>query len=213
VRFALFLLVASVLPAQDLGKVIEGMELHYNRLATLQTEFEQTLEYAGKLRDVQLGTLYLYRPQKMRWEYSKPKGRLLVADGQKLEMYHPFTNQVRTVMLTDSADMRAPLAFLLGRLNLRRQFKNLELTTIDGEKALVGEGRTGKEGYTRVEFFYDPAADFQLNKVRVYQRDDSITVFKFSNQILNVKLDETLFEFDPPPGAEILTEQTFGAED
>ena len=194
-----------------MGEVIQGMELHYNRLATLQTEFEQSLEYGGQLRDVQRGTLYLYRPQKMRWEYTKPKGRLLVADGQKLEMYHPFTNQVRTVTLTDSGDMRAPLAFLLGRLNLRRQFKNLELATIEGEKALVGEGRTGKEGYTRVEFYYDAAKDFQLNKVKVYQRDDSITTFKFTNQILNVKLDESMFEFTPPPGAEILTEQTFGS--
>ena len=212
-RYVLLLLVASALPAQDLGAVIEGMELHYNRLATLQTEFEQKLMYGGTARAAERGTLYLYRPQKMRWEYSKPKGKLLVGDGQTLRMYNPLTNQVRTVTLTDTADMRAPLAFLLGRLNLRRQFKNLELATVEGKPVMTGEGRTGKEGYTRVEFYYDPKADFRLDMVKVYGRNDSITEFHFSNEILNVKLDELMFEFKAPPGAEILTEQKLGAED
>jgi outer membrane lipoprotein carrier protein len=213
VRFVLLFLAATALPAQDLGAVVEGMERHYNRLATLQTEFEQTVEYGGTPREVERGTLYLYRPQKMRWEYTKPNGKLLVGDGQTLKMYSPRTNQVRTMTLTDTADMRAPLAFLLGRLNLRRQFKNLALTAIAGRPVLTGEGRTGKEGYTRVEFFYDAAADFRLNEVKVYGRDDSTTIFRFSNEIVNVKLDEKMFEFTPPPGAEILTEQAIGAED
>ena len=212
-RFVLLFLAASALPAQDLDAVVEGMEFHYNRLATLQTEFEQTLEYGGSVRAVERGTLYLYRPQKMRWEYTKPSGKLLVGDGQQLKMYNPQTNQVRSVTLTDTADMRAPLAFLLGRLSLRRQFKNLEMTTIEGRPVMIGEGRTGKEAYTRVEFYYDPKADFRLDAVKVYGRDDSTTVFRFSNEILNVKLDEKMFEFTPPPGAEILTEQTLGAEE
>lgn len=212
-RYVLFLLLATVAPAQDLGQVIAGMELHYNRLATLQTDFEQTQTYGGSVRDVQRGTLYLYRPQKMRWEYTKPSGKLLVGDGQKYYQYNPLTNQVRTMTLTETADLRAPLAFLLGRLNLRRQFKDLELTTIDGRKALVGKGRTGQENYTRVEFYYDSKADFRLDEVKAYGRDDATTTFTFDNEIVNVKLDEKMFDFNPPPGAEILTEQQLGAED
>ena len=209
-RYVFFLLIASALPGQDLGAVVNGMELHYNRLATLQTEFEQTLIYSGTPRDIQRGTLYLYRPQKMRWEYAKPKGKLLVGDGQKLYLYSPLTNQVQTMLLEDSADMRVPLAFLLGRMNLRRQFKNLELTKIDGQPAMTAQGRTGKEGYSKVEFFYDPNSDFRLDKIKVYQRDDSVMVFAFGNEIVNVKLDESMFEFQVPPGAELLGERKIG---
>jgi outer membrane lipoprotein carrier protein len=207
------LLAVSAAPAQDLGAVIQGMELHYNRLGTLQTDFEQTLEYAGQVRAVERGTLYLYRPQKMRWEYTKPKGKLLVGDGERMRMYSPTTNQVRTVMLGDSADMRAPLAFLLGRLSLRRQFRNLELKSIDGAPALVGEGRSGQENYSRVEFFYNAGADFRLDRVRVFGRDDSVTTFTFDRENVNIRLDESMFVFEPPPGAEILPEQSAGAED
>ncbi|MCB1022071.1 MAG: outer membrane lipoprotein carrier protein LolA [Bryobacterales bacterium] len=196
-------------PAQDMGKVIEGIELHYNRLATLQTEFEQRTEYAGRVRDLQRGTLFLYRPQKMRWEYSKPSGKLLVGDGEQYKMYNKQTNQVRTVTLSDTADVRVPLAFLLGRLSLKRQFKNLRIESVDGRQALIGEGRTGNEGYTRVAFFYDPQQDFRLEQVKVDERNGSTTVFEFSNQIVNVKLDPGMFEFEAPLGAEYLSEQTF----
>lgn len=209
-RYVFLLLIASALPAQDLGAVVSGMELHYNRLATLQTEFEQTLLYSGTPRDIQRGTLYLYRPQKMRWEYAKPKGKLLVGDGQTLYMYSPLTNQVQTMSLEDSADMRVPLAFLLGRMSLRRQFKNLALTKIDGQPAMTADGRTGKEGYSKVEFYYDADADYRLNKIKVYQRDDSVTVFAFANEIVNVRLEESMFEFQAPPGAEILGERKIG---
>ena len=207
--FAL-LLAAAALPAQDLGDVVQGMEFHYNRLATLQTDFEQTTLYGGSTRDVQRGTLYLYRPRKIRWDYTKPSGQLLIGDGERMKMYSPRTNQVRTMQLTDTADMRAPLAFLLGGLNLRRQFKNLELAFIDGKTALVGQGRTGKEGFEKVEFFYDAAADFRLDKISVYMRNGATMIFEFDNEIVNVKLDEAMFEFTAPPGAEILSEQKIG---
>jgi outer membrane lipoprotein carrier protein len=208
-RIFLLLLFAAALPGQNLGDLISGMELHYNRLGTLQLDFEQELRYAGSPRALERGTLYLLRPQRMRWDYTRPSGKLLVGDGEKLQMYNPNTNQVRTVYLDDSADMRAPLAFLLGRLNLRRQFKNLKLDS-RGRPALIGEGRSGKEQYTQVEFYYDPAADFRLDEVKVLGRDESITIFRFTNEVVNPRLDPVLVEFTAPPDAEILPEQRLG---
>ena len=210
-RIFLLLLYAAALPGQNLGDVISGMELHYNRLGTLQIDFEQELRYAGSPRALERGTLYLLRPRRMRWDYTRPPGKLLVGDGEKLQMYNPNTNQVRTVYLDESADMRAPLAFLLGRLNLRRQFKNLKLDS-RGRPALIGEGRSGKEQYTQVEFYYDPAADYRLDEVKVLGRDESVTIFRFSNEVVNPRLDPALVEFTAPPDAEILPEQRLGEQ-
>ena len=42
---------------------------------------------------------------------------------------------------------------------------------------------------------------------------DSIMVFEFGNEIVNLKLDESMFEFKAPPGAEVLSEQEIGGED
>ena len=208
-RFALlFLLIASPCLAGDLDDVVEGIEFRYNRLATLQTDFEQTMTYAGARRMTEKGRLLLRRPGKMRWDYEQPEGKLLVGDGELIRMFNPLTNQVRTVRVEETADMRAPLSFLLGRLRLQRQFKNLRLETLDGEEALVGEGSTGREAYTTVEFYYSP--EYQLRKIRVHGRDDSVTMFRFDNETLNETLDLELFNFQTPIGAEILPETKLG---
>ncbi len=209
----LHLLAAAVclttsLPGQDasVGDVARSIELHYNRLATFQTDFEQTLQYAGRERAREQGTLYLLRPQRMRWEYQRPEGKLLVGDGRTLEMYNPYTNQARKVRIDESADLRAPLSFLLGRLDFSRQFKDLHFEEIEGRRVLVGDGRTGREAYGRVEFSFEPSEDYRLSALKVFGRDESITDFRFWNETTNQQLDPDLFVFQAPAGAEVLPE-------
>jgi outer membrane lipoprotein carrier protein len=201
---------AAAARASQLSDALSGIELRYNRLAGLRADFEQILSYAGRVRVHERGELALLRPQRMRWDYSTPKGKLLVSDGELLKMYSPLTNQVRIVRLTDSADMRAPLSFLLGRLNFSRQFRNLRLETIDGGTTVVGEGRSGKEAFTTVEFHYEP--DFRLNRLKVVGRDESVTEFRFANEQINPSLQASLFEFNPPAEAELLPETTLESE-
>jgi outer membrane lipoprotein carrier protein len=207
---ALFCLMLSapLLHGQEpsVGEVRKAIELHYNRLATLSIDFSQTLSFGGASRPAESGTVLLYRPQRMRWDYRQPKGKLLIGDGQRLFQYNPHTNQVRTILLDESVDLRAPLSFLLGRLDFSRQFKNLRFETIDGKRALVGEGRTGQEAYTTVEFYFEPEQDFRLSALRAHGQDESVTDFLFSNERTNPRLDEKLFVFEAPAGAEVLPE-------
>lgn len=188
---------------------MSAIELRYNRLATLRLDFEQEMIYGGRRRIRESGTVFLRRPQKMRWDYAAPKGKLLVGDGERLRMYNPLTNQVRTVHVDETADLRAPLAFLLGRLRFSRQFRKLRLETVDGRETLVGEGRTGKEYYTRVEFGFDPE-DYRLSGIKVLGRDGSVTRFRFSNEKRNPPLGDDLFVFRAPEDAEILPERGAG---
>lgn len=195
----------SATASPSLKEVLNGIELRYNRLATLQVDFQQTQTYSGRPRFEEQGTLYLRRPSKMRWEYSRPAGKLLVGDGDLLHYYNPRTNQVRQVKPMETGDLRAPLAFLLGRLRFRRQFRNLRLETVEGRTLLAADGRSGKEAYGRVEFTYDEA-DFRLVHLRILGQDDSITSFHFDDEIVNPRLDPALFDFVPPPGADLLEE-------
>lgn len=185
-----------------LGDTLDAIELHYNRLATLQVDFEQKLSYQGRTRRKESGTLYLRRPSQMRWEYDNPEGKLLVGDGEILHMYTPYSNQVRQVKLEEAGDLRAPLAFLLGRLKFRKAFKNLRFEEIDGKRVIVGEGRTGEESYRTVEFHYEPG-EYRLTKLRIERRDGAVTAFRFSNEIVNPRLEKEMFVFNPPPDADV----------
>ena len=92
---------------------------------------------------------------------------------------------------------------LLGRLRFRRQFRNLDFATIDGQPAIVGEGRPGKDYFERVEFTYDPEK-YNFKRLRVLGRDGTVTTFAFAQERTNVRLDERLFVFQAPADAEIL---------
>ena len=65
----------------------------------------------------------------MRWDYSQPKGKLFISDGKFMWLYTPAGHghpRAEKMKLQESDDMRAPLAFLLGKLNFEKEFRNLQ---------------------------------------------------------------------------------------
>ncbi len=192
---------AAALRASD---AISGVERRYNSLSGLQMQFEQSMEYGGRKRLAEKGTLYLQRPGRMRWDYTDPDGKFAVSDGKLFKMYSPNSNQVRQVQLEAMNDLRAPLSFLLGRMRIRRMFRNVDLEETDGRTVLVGQGRR-QDFYTRVEFDIDPE-DFSIDGIRIHGRDESVHVYRFSDERTNPALEAQIFEFVAPKGAEVLPE-------
>ena len=193
----------SELRAQSVNKTVEAVERHYNRLSALTMGFEQSMEYAGRKRSSESGTLYLLRPGKMRWEYSDPEGKIAISDGKIFRMYNPNTNQVRQMRLEAMTDLRAPLSFLLGRMRLRRMFRNLRLEQVGEQRVLIGEGRGGQDIYSRVEFTLG-TDDYRITGIRIVGRDESINSYRFSDEQSNPSLSAAMFEFEAPAGAEVV---------
>ena len=211
---ALFLLGICISSARadspSLSGVISSIERRYNGIATLIIGFEQRIEFGARPPVREVGILYLQRPLKMRWDYTKPAGKLLVADGEVIQMYNPRTNQVRHLKFSATADFRAPLSFLLGRLHFRRQFRNLRLAEEKEHAILLADGRTGEEAYRKLTFVYDPD-DYRLLRLTLHGQDQSITTFEFDNEMVNTPIDATLFEFSAPADAEVLKETFTGS--
>lgn len=200
---ALLAVCIGTVQAQSLNATIEGIERHYNSLSALQMSFEQSIEHGDRLTMAESGIVYLLRPGKMRWDYERPQGKLAISDGEIFRMYSPNSNQVRQVALDEMTDLRAPLSFLLGRMRLRRMFRNLRIEDVDGKPALIGEGRNARDFYSRVEFEFDPAA-FMITGIRIFGRDESVNVYRFWEERKNPKLAEGLFVFKAPPGADVV---------
>lgn len=197
------LLLAGIAQAQTVRETVSGIERHYNSLSGLRMEFEQSTEFGGRRTMAERGTLYLLRPGKMRWDYSSPEGKIAVSDGTIFRMYSPLSNQVRQMRLDEMTDLRAPLSFLLGRMRLRRMFRNLEVSEVDGQSVLTGEGRAGRDFFSRVEFNFNPE-DFSITAIRIVGRDGSLNEYRFADEVANPSLAQSLFDFKAPPGAEVV---------
>jgi outer membrane lipoprotein carrier protein len=179
---------------------LEKIERRYNSIRTLRVSFEETYRAGGRTGKTETGELYLRKPGKMRWDYSSPAGKLFVSDGKNVFFYTPRGNRAEKVSLKDTDDMRAPLAFLLGKLEFEREFQNFRLATPSGGlMTLSVDPKSDRLPYKQVEFTFDNL--YQITKLNVTGHDNSVLTFVFTNERLNPAMDDKLFRFDLPPGA------------
>jgi len=150
----------------------------------------------------------LHKPGRMRWDYSQPKGKLFISDGKFMWLYtpsgpsgHPLAEKIK---VQESEDMRAPLAFLLGKLNFEKEFRNLQVRPegAGGGTRITAEPKTDNLPYSAVEFVV--TVEDRIREVKVTGFDNSILDFTFDDESLNPRLNGKLFQFQAPPGAELV---------
>lgn len=196
------LAVAISAHAAELTALLHGIEQRYNRARTLEVSFEQTYRGQGRAWKPERGTLWLRKPGKMRWEYTEPAGKVFVTDGRFAWLYTPASGEVERTRLKETEDLRAPLAFLLGRLDFQRDFRRFTWRRDGEDYWIVAEPRSERLIYSRVEFRVDPG--LRIRQVRVEGQDRSVMEFRFDNERLDPPLADSLFEFRPPPGVRVV---------
>jgi outer membrane lipoprotein carrier protein len=186
----------------DLGPLLKKIEARYNRSQSLKLDFSET--YAGNKSPVQhdAGVLYLRKPGRMRWEYTSPAGKLFISDGKEVFLYTAGERQAQKSKLKESADMRAPLAFLLGKLDFSREFKSFQQRSEGGETWINAEPKSGNLAYTKVEFLATPEGE--IHRVRITGQDASKLDFTFANEQLNAPVTPAMFAFKAPPGVQVV---------
>jgi outer membrane lipoprotein carrier protein len=185
-----------------LDAVLKSVENRYNRAQSLRLTFTETYKIHQRADQVESGVLSLRKPGKMRWDYSSPAGKVFVSDGKNIFLYTPATNQVEHSTMKDTEDMRAPLAFLLGKLNFYKDFRSFLLRPEGADTWIAAEPNSDKVPYSKVEFLV--TADSRIRRLRVVGQDQSIMDFQFDEEKLNLPLDAKLFVFRPPAGALIV---------
>ena len=187
----------------DLQKLLRGIELRYSRAQTLQLSFSEVFTAQGRPHTPESGELYLRKPGRMRWQYTKPSGKLLVSDGKDIYYYNADSNRVEHVRSKEAEDMRAPLGFLMGKLDFERDFREYKTEPADAGKLWVTcVPKSEKLPYREVRFL--ATSKGQIEHVRVVSQDRSILDFDFRSEVLNPPLAESMFHFQMPQGAEYI---------
>lgn len=185
----------------DVSKLLTGIENRYNHIQTLQVNFTEVWTLNGRKRTGS-GTLVLRKPGKMRWEYSMPPGRLFISDGEFIYTYDPEDHRAEKLKMKSVDDMRAPLAFLLGRLNFHDDFSEFRATPQGDQVFLTAIPKSGKMPYSEVSFLTGP--DFIIHRLIVKQQDNSVLEYSFDGEKINLPVPDSLFRFTPPAGVEFI---------
>jgi len=137
----------------------------------------------------------------MRWDYSDPKGKLAVCDGKTFWLYTPSENQVQKMPLKETDDLQAPIAFLLGKLHFDKEFRNLQGKPEGNDTRVTAQPKSDNLPYSAVEFLIAP--DGRIRSVKVTRFDNSIMEYAFDQEKVNPALDDKLFRFQVPKGADV----------
>jgi outer membrane lipoprotein carrier protein len=186
----------------DTDPLLKTIEARYNRAQSLKLNFSES--YAGIKSPVQndSGVLFLRKPGRMRWEYAAPAGKVFISDGKDVILYTPEDQQAQKSKLKESEDMRAPLAFLLGKLDFKKEFKSFQTRVEGNDSWISAEPKSENLAYSRVEFLATPEGE--IRRVRITGQDQSKLDFTFSNEQLNVPVAQSLFTFHAPPGVQVV---------
>lgn len=187
---------------RGLDRLLKAVEDHYNHAQTLQMDFTES--YAGRHRPVQTesGVLYLRKPGRMRWDYAAPPGKFFLSDGKNVYLYTPEEHRVEKGGLKQSEDERAPLAFLLGKLDFNREFKGFRARPDAAGTWIAATPKSDSLAYTEIEFLATPEG--HIERMHVTGQDQSKLDFTFRNERQNPPLNASLFNFVPPAGAEVV---------
>lgn len=205
---ALFGLVClpGVCAQSELATLLKGVEQHYNRAKTLEVVFNESYAGQGRPRQNEAGRLVLRKPGRMRWDYTSPPGKLFVSDGKEVFLYSPGLNRVEHMPLKDSEDMRAPLAFLLGKLDFFKEFRDFSLQMDAGNYFITANAKTDKLPYDKIQMLVTPG--YEIRKLIVNGLDHSILTFSFEQEKVNPPVDDSRFKFQVPAGANIVNSET-----
>jgi outer membrane lipoprotein carrier protein len=196
----LALLALPVLAADDsMTQLLRAVEKHYNGVRTLQVTFNETYTGVGRPHRQEAGELYLRKPGKMRWQYTNPLGKIFMSDGKQVYYFNPVTNRAERTQLKETEDLRAPLAFLLGRLDFRKDFKDFAVREESGVKVIQATPKSDRLPYKQVEFTVSP--QHEIRRLLVTGQDNALLTFQFGNERMNPPLDDKLFRFQLPAGA------------
>ena len=182
-------------PASDVEKYLSG-------LASWSADFEQTIDDGhGNVLRTAAGRLYLQRPGKFRWDYSKPSEQLVLADGKQIWFYDKDLAQAN-VRDMDTSLASTPASLLSGSGSVSTQFN---VTAMPPSVGLTWYQLVPKHADTdfqvvRIGF----TKSGELASMFLADKLDQITQLTFSNPKRNDKFAPDLFTFVPPPGVDVI---------
>lgn len=173
-------------------------------MTTLQGNFTQSLyDNDGTLLEESQGQFVLKRPGKFYWKTEQPYPQLLISDQQTIWLYDPDLEQVTVRPFSD--DLQQTPALLLSEdVNTLRQSFTIRYHQAEaGHEHFTLIPRSAKGLFQQLTLVF--VAE-QLQEFRLHDNLGQQTLFLLQDAQRNQAVNDSLFDFTPPPGVDVLHE-------
>ncbi len=179
----------------------QALDSFLNDVRSLTADFRQELWTADqRLLETATGTLSLKRPNRFLWYYVEPIEQSVVADGKDLWMYDVELAQVTVAPLEDSS-ASSPAMLLSGDRAVRDGFDVVRSFAVDGLQWVELKPKLGGTDFTSVRIGFN---DNTPERLELVDGLDQVTRIEFSSVVVNPDLTDAAFDFEPPPGVDVI---------
>jgi len=201
-RFLVLLLLLAGLSTSAWAETARGqLERFSSGLDTLHARFKQiVVSTDGKVQDSSAGEVWLHRPDRFRWSYGGDFPELVVADGVRIWIYDEMLEQV-TVKDPSETGVNSPLSVLTDPAHLDEAFEVREVGATDEAQLLELRSRSME---TQFERFLLGMNNDEPTLIIMEDAFGLRTEIRFSDLERNIELEDSLFQFTPPPGADVI---------
>jgi outer membrane lipoprotein carrier protein len=193
---------AQTPPAAD--QLARQLQAHYDQVKDFTADFTQTFRgIALPQQTTERGRVMVKKPYRMRWTYTAPEKKELVADSLQFWDFRPVDKVVFVRPLPKENEASTALLFLAGRGNLTRDFTaSLAPSHPEGEWHLKLVPKAPQADFTSLVVQVDRGTMVLRGLVKT--DDTGVWTYKFQNLKENVGLADKSFNFTPPAGVEII---------
>ena len=188
-----------------LPSLLKTIEAHYTQAKTLSADFKQVTHSLALNQDkISTGKLFLKRPSLIRWETLQPDPQLLVSNGKQFWFYTPpfDATEPGQVIQRKSSEAQSKLAQAL----LSGSFSLTELKNIEeiNPNTFTIFPKPGSAGTVEKATLTINLKTNQIETVQLTHSQGNHSSISLSQIELGKNLQNSLFEFTPPPHTELL---------
>lgn len=199
-------------PEQDINAIVEKIQDKYEKINEFQAEFVQEAEVAAlDTTEKASGKVWFKKPGRMRWDYRKPHEDQIVSDGENIWYYNSQEQQVMKSSLEHLNSETSSTTLISGLGQLEKLFdaefandKNINTSDDNYLISLSPKERLGSdEPYDKIIISVDKK-DFMVKEIYLFDPFGNKTKITLSHFKINKGISDSLFDYSPPKGAELV---------
>ena len=181
-------------------------EVTVNRI---QKEFESIKDLSGKfsqksyIKDIEQtmefkGAFFLKKPGKIMWEYAEPRDEKVVIKDKETLIYKKSQNQVIKTRFSEESYSQVPIAMLESFDNIKNDF-DISMPEKNALQLIPKQ----KIGHIKSVIMETSKKGFPIQMFTILDTYGNIIMIELKDIKTNPGLQDELFNFQIPPGAEV----------
>ena len=188
----------------SLNEIMAGIENRYATKGFSANFSQESTIKAMDIIDTASGNLFVKAPGMMRWEYEKPDQQLIITDGKRLWIYRQDDNQVMVGTSPYFFGNGKGGGFLSNMKIIREKF-NITLDDKSCNKYYVLKlTPMGKAFDISLIYLSISITTFDIVQITTYNLYNDETKIYLKNIEFKKHIDDSMFFFEIPEGADIL---------